>query len=140
MSIYIYGAGMMGEKYLNLIEEKGFKVARFLDTYKQTVFINGERYPIIEIKDVDKDDIVIISILDIDIRDNVENRLKNIGINAIPLVDFLYKDMSFEEKERQMVADFHILQMDDYFEAAESNENMSIFSFKKVYLENCLIR
>lgn len=127
MGIYIYGAGMMGEKYLNLIEEKGFKVSGFLDTYKQTVFINGERYPIIEIKDVDKDDIVIISILDIDIRDNVENRLKNIGINAIPLVDFLYKDMSFEEKERQMVADFHILQMDDYFEAAESNENMSIF-------------
>lgn len=60
MSIYIYGAGNIGEKLLKKMNKYEISLDGFMDSYKEGEFLN---YPILPITEIDKNSIVVISVL-----------------------------------------------------------------------------
>lgn len=126
--LLIYGAGYMGIRYARFLKENGIYVDGFIDKYKSgEVKIDEASYPIKNIENVEDFAIVIVSVLDIETRIEIERDLATYGLASIDIVDILYKNISEEEKRRRIVKDFHLTQFDDYFEAAEERKNLDIF-------------
>ena len=130
MKYYIYGAGILGEKCINVLIEKGYRVEGFLDTYKSGNVTFGERsYDIVDINSVEKDPEarVIVAIGETKGKREIENLLKDRGIICTTLEEAVYEKRDIVERNRNIIADYHMSQMDDYFFKAESDDALKTF-------------
>ena len=121
MDLYIYGAGKRGTKYGEMLAEKGIHFKGFIDKRAHEEIVEVKGYPVISyeefIKKPEKKE-VIISVQDMDIRSVIEQKLSNDNIPIILVSDLLEKEKDVVVKNRNLAANYHIGQMDDYFDNA----------------------
>lgn len=134
MNLYIYGAGKRGAKYGELLTQKGIPFKSFIDqrAHEEILEVNG--YPVISYKEfiqIPGQKEVIISMQDMDIRSEVEQKLSNDNIPIILISDLLEEEKDVVSKNRNLAADYHISQMDDYFDNAE--KTLDVFWNKETY-------
>lgn len=116
--IYIYGAGVLGKKVLNVLLEQGHQVCGFIDSNKKGMVTNNNTdYPILSPDELKgrEDIIVVISVLDPTARIEIVQRLNELELSYNDLEKVLYPNLSPVERNRKLVADYHVDQMDDYF-------------------------
>lgn len=122
MDLYIYGAGKRGTKYGEMLVEKGIHFKGYIDKRAHEEIVEVKGYPVISyeefIKKPEKKE-VIISVQDMDIRSVIEQKLSNDNIPIILVSDLLEKEKDVVVKNRNLAANYHIGQMDDYFDNAE---------------------
>lgn len=134
MDLYIYGAGKREIHYGELLREKHIPFKGFIDrkAYEGIEAIDG--YPIISYEEFIKktgEKEVIISMIDTDIRSEVEKQLLNDNIPIILIADLLEKEKDMVARNRNLAADYHISKMEDYFDNAE--KDLEVFWNEKSY-------
>lgn len=124
MKYLIYGAGLRGKEYWKMLTEHGIDVDGFIDQRAEelhAVQIENKTIPVYAYeKMLAEDCIVIISILDNHIRQEVWDRLENDNITVRNIEDVIYSESDAVEKNRKFLAEFHVENMDSYFQQAES--------------------
>lgn len=80
MSIYIYGAGAIGERLVKKIEIYNLEIEGFIDSYKEREYLG---YSIVSVKEVDKKSIIIISVLNTNSILAIYQELRKESINDI---------------------------------------------------------
>lgn len=143
MKIVIYGAGKMGRSVASMLSKKeNIQIINFCDRVKQgeIIFDGGkaESISVEDLKALNDDYSVVIAISDEKEVMKVKTMLLNMGMCVIPVEKILYGAEDIVKSYRNMVADFHIEQMDDYFDSAESESSLSLFwnedgNFKKLF-------
>lgn len=129
-SLYIYGAGMLGKKICHLLQASGHQIAGFVDTYKRgDMSVGGKVYRIFHSEELNssKNITVVISVLDSLAREEIIKKLRERGMTYKTVEDILYPELPPVERNRRLVADYHIEEMDDYFEKAESESALNVF-------------
>lgn len=134
MDLYIYGAGKRGVNYGELLIEKGIHFKGFIDKKAHEGMREIKGHPVISYEEFiqcpGKKE-AIISMIDMGIRSEVEKQLSYDNIPIILISDLLEKEEDVVVKNRNLVANYHIKQMDDYFDSAE--ETLDIFWNKNTY-------
>lgn len=137
---YIYGAGDIGKRTAKVLAENNIRVEGFIDTYKRgTVNVLGKELKIFDFEMVREqikfnkenekmgaqvDNIeIIIAILDMTARNEVRKMLCENGLEWKLVEEVIYPNLLPVERKRLFVADFHLSQMDDYFEYAENTKS-----------------
>lgn len=134
MNLYIYGAGKRGVKYGELLAEKGIPFKGFVDKRAHMEILEIKGQPVISYEEfiqIPGKKEVIISMQDMNIRSEVEQKLSNDNIPTILISDLLEKEKDVVSKNRNLVADYHVNLMDDYFDSAE--ETLDVFWNKDAY-------
>ena len=78
---------------------------------------------------------VVISVLDASARGEIIKKLQELGLLYKAVEEVLYPELPPIERNRKLVADYHMEQMNDYFEKAEGKSAMNVF-----WAENSLFR
>lgn len=131
--VILYGAGQRGIKYARLLYNRGIEIAGFCDTYKtgNIIFECGrgtKEKPIFDIEQVDCNKYsMIITIADKDSYEEVERKVKEYGIDVSSIEENLFPEKGIVEANRNYVAEFHVNEMDDYFEWVESPDFLNVF-------------
>lgn len=136
--LYIYGAGMLGEKICHLIQKSGRQIEGFVDTYKHGEMSVGSKvYRIFAPEELNNREniTVVISVLDASARGEIIKKLQELGLPYKAVEEVLYPELPAIERNRKLVADYHVEQMDDYFEKAEGKSALNVF-----WAENSLFR
>lgn len=129
-NLYIYGAGMLGEKICHLLQTGGHPIAGFIDTYKRgDISVGGKLYRIFSLEELNdcKNITVVISVLDSLAREEITKKLCVRDTPYKTVEDILYPELPPVGRNRRLVADYHIEEMDDYFEKAESESALNVF-------------
>lgn len=142
--IILYGAGKRGTKVARLLGKHGIDIAGFCDSKKigKIVFDNqGKSYEknIFELDDIDASEYtIIITIADYNEAIKVRDQLCQRNIEIATMEQILFAKHNIIKGNREYIAEFHIDEMDDYFNKAELSENLEIF-WGGGFLKECLI-
>ncbi len=135
--IILYGAGKRGNKIHKLLSDCGVEVYGFCETVptNTNIICNGQHiavYSYDEIVEKKEEYEVVITIADQNISAEVKEKCYKDEICIKSVEDFIPSEKDEVIKQREIVANYHVELMDDYFEDAEQgldlwwNEN-SIF-------------
>lgn len=142
--IVIYGAGKRGILNATRLYVHGIDIVCFCDSYKKGKVLldfTGQTIekPILDLSDIsEKNYSVIISIADREQANQVAQKLEIIkGVNIVTLEQILSIDVDSKISiNRDVIAAYHISNMDDYFLDAETEENINVFGGETAFLKN----
>ena len=130
--IIIYGAGIRGKKIACQLYRHGIEIAGFCDTFKigEGIFECGSmkiNKPIFSLLDVDRTKYtMIIAIADKEQYLKVQEKLSMDSI-SISTLDEILSGEDIVANHRELIAEYHIDNMNDYFKKAEEKESISVF-------------
>lgn len=120
--LYIYGCGKRGKKYYEICKDNNIRIEGFIDKNPDKFLkdnVNCVSYD--EFKKIPGNKSVIVSMADCDVRNEVIPQLSRDGIDIISFSDLIFQDEEDKiTKNRLFVAEYHVDQMDNYYEEAES--------------------
>lgn len=131
--IILYGAGKRGKKVADLLIKNNVRIAGFCDTNlsNQKIEWGGVIIPIYSLEWIaqNKDKyLVIVTIADYQEKSGIEKGLLKLGIEYTTVELFLNDGESdVVDRNRKYIADYHLIEMEDYFAEAESESSIQIF-------------
>lgn len=131
--LILYGAGKRGRKIAELLNEEHIYIEGFLDSNKTEGEIecqeSGKKYKILSLNSIKKkksDYQVIITIADFREANKIKKLLN--GLEIVTIEDVLINTSdNIIENNRQYIAEYHNIAMEDYYQNAESKDILDIF-------------
>lgn len=130
MITIIYGAGIRGKNFYNILKKEGIVVKYFCDIRAEEIHkvnINGAIVPVITYEELLELDLcqVVVGIANGEVCDEITSRLVNDGIKVVQIGNLLYKDSEdVVGSNRQFIKNYHLREMQDYFIDAEKSLNI----------------
>ena len=130
--IILFGAGKKGKVTANLLWDEGIKIYGFCDSYKSGV-IETDRggvipvYPLEYVQEHREQFLVIVTIADSGERTQVNKLLECAGVETGTVEKVLYGDDDIVRMKRKHIANFHTYCMEEYYENAESADDIEKF-------------
>jgi ubiquinone/menaquinone biosynthesis C-methylase UbiE len=127
MVTVIYGAGIRGKKFYDMLKNEGIAVECFCDVRAEeihSVNINGVIVPVITYKKLLDLELcqVVVGIANGEICDEVTSKLLNDRVKVVQIGELLYKKSDdIVDNNRQFIKNYHLQEMQDYFIDAEKN-------------------
>lgn len=130
MDTIIYGAGMRGKKFYDMLKNKGIAVKYFCDIRADEICglnINDIVVPVINYDRLLELDLcqVVVGIANGSICDEITSKLVNDGVKVVQIEDLLYENCNdIVSNNRHFIKNYHLEEMQDYFMDAENNLNI----------------
>ena len=127
MITVIYGAGIRGKKFYDMLKNEGIAVECFCDVRAEdihSVNINGVILPVITYEKLLDLELcqVVVGIANGEICDEVTSKLLNDSVKVVQIGELLYKKSDdIVDNNRQFIKNYHLQEMQDYFIDAEKN-------------------
>ncbi len=156
MKTYIFGAGTRGKNFAQILNLHDIKFEGFIDTFKKgsvdVVEKDGSMtsfqiIPLSELENIKSGINVIVSPIEPQAAKDIRRNLSDLGIQAVSIGTLLYPHDDLVSQERNFIAEYHRVCMNNYFEHAEQDEAVGIFwnegteflrMFRKLNLKNVL--
>lgn len=130
MEIVLYGAGVRGKKIEKMLYSNGITIRGFCDTNK-TGYVeceDGRNYPILTVKEILRGGYgVIVTVGDYASRVEITDKLIKDKVVVVAIEDVLKSTGDAVIDNRNFIAEYHVNEMDDYFESAEEEESLLVF-------------
>ncbi|WP_313340224.1 class I SAM-dependent methyltransferase [Lacrimispora sp.] len=130
MDTVIYGAGIRGQKFYDILKNHGILVKCFCDIRAEEILsvnINGEIVPVITYEKLLEIDLcqVVVGIANGGVCSEISSKLENDKIKVVQIGSLLYKSTNdIVSSNRKFIKDYHLREMQDYFIDAENNLNI----------------